>query len=115
VVLSTPPVALAPSVMDVCLEPLAEDSLPILEIRLHIVINIVSRLNVAEEARSLSVKKVSLCKFLLDQILFLQESLEPSLVPCIIEALLGRELVVAPPSGEGLASLPATSEPTIVR
>jgi hypothetical protein len=38
------------------------------EIKLHVAINVVSHLNVAEEARSLSVKDHSLREFLLDQI-----------------------------------------------
>jgi hypothetical protein len=97
VVLPPPPAALAPSVMDACLEPLVDDNFPMSEIRLHIAINVVSRLNAAEVTRSLMVEEVSLREFLLDQILFLQESLEPSLVPHIIEELLGRELVVPLP------------------
>jgi hypothetical protein len=46
-------------------------------------------------------------EFLLDQILFLQESLELSLVPRIVEELQDRELVVAPPSAEDIPSPPA--------
>jgi hypothetical protein len=57
--------------MDACLEPSAKDTLPTLEIRLHIAINIISRLNAAEDARSLSVEELLLCEFLLDQMLFL--------------------------------------------
>jgi hypothetical protein len=75
--------------MDACLEPSAKDTLPTLEIRLHIAINIISRLNAAEDARSLSVEELLLREFLLDQMLFLQELLEPSLVPRFIEELLG--------------------------
>jgi hypothetical protein len=44
----------------------------------------------------LSVAELSLHEFLLDQILFLQESLEPWLVPRIVEELLGRERVSPP-------------------
>jgi hypothetical protein len=66
------------------------------EIQLHIVINVVSCLNATEGFRSLSVEEVSLHEFLLNQILLLQESLESSLVPHVVEELLGRE-VVAPP------------------
>jgi hypothetical protein len=48
-----------------------EDSLPTSEFQLHITINVVSRLNAAEEAWSLSVVEVSLREFLLDQLLLL--------------------------------------------
>jgi hypothetical protein len=64
-----------------------------------------------EKAKSLSVEELSLHEFLLDQILFLQELLDLSLIPRIIDELLGRELppppalppstVVIPPSVEG--------------
>jgi hypothetical protein len=57
-----------------------------------------------EEARSLSIEEQSLREFLLDQILFLQESLEPWLVPRTIEELLGYEKVAAPPLDEGIPS-----------
>jgi hypothetical protein len=57
--------------MDACLEPSAKDTLPTLEIRLHIAINIISRLNATEDARSLSIEELLLCEFLLDQMLFL--------------------------------------------
>jgi hypothetical protein len=67
------------------------------EIRLHIVINVVSFLNATEGFRSLSVEEVSLHEFLLNQILLLQESLESSLVPHVVEELLGREVVAPPP------------------
>jgi hypothetical protein len=63
--------------MHSCLEPFAEDSLSMPEIRLHITINVISHLNAVEETRSLMVEEVSLREFLLDQILFLQEFLEP--------------------------------------
>jgi hypothetical protein len=46
-----------------------------------------------EEARSLSVEELSLYEFLLDQILFLQEFLEPSIAPRIVDELLGRDRV----------------------
>jgi hypothetical protein len=62
---------LVPSVVDTSPESFTEDSLPMPEIRLHIVINVVSRLNAAEETRSLSVEEVSLHEFLLNQIIFL--------------------------------------------
>jgi hypothetical protein len=90
VVLLPPPAAMTPSVVDASSGPFVEESLPMLEIRLQITINIVSRLNAAEETRSLSIKEVSLWEFLLDQILLLQESLELSLMPCIIEVILHR-------------------------
>jgi hypothetical protein len=102
--LPLPPTALIPSIK----EPSIEDSLPALEIRLHIGINVVFRLNLVEEARSLSIEEQSLCEFLLDQILFLQESLELWLVPRIIEELLGREKVAGPPLDEAIPSPPAT-------
>jgi hypothetical protein len=76
---------LPPSIVDACPVPFTEDNLPTSKIRLHITINVVSCLNASEEARSLSVEKVSLREFLLDQILFLQESLESSLVPHVID------------------------------
>jgi hypothetical protein len=48
--------------------------------------------------------------------LFLQESLEPSLVPHVIEELLGRELVVASPSTEDIPSPPTVgSKVAVVR
>jgi hypothetical protein len=57
-------------------KPSAKDSILVPEIQLHIAINVVSQLNLVEEARSLSVMEQSLREFLLDQILLLQESLE---------------------------------------
>jgi hypothetical protein len=59
---------------------------------------------VVEEVRSLSFEEQSLHEFLLDQIIFLQESLESCLVPCVAEELLGRELVIAPPLDEDIQS-----------
>jgi hypothetical protein len=55
--ISSPPTVEGRSVavMDAYPEPSEVDNLPTLEIQLHIAINIVYRLNVAEEARSLSV------------------------------------------------------------
>jgi hypothetical protein len=85
-------------------EPSIADSLPTLEIQLHITINIVSHLNTAEKASSLSIEAQSLCEFLLDQILFLQDSLESWLVPHIIKELLGREMVAAPPLEKDIPS-----------
>jgi hypothetical protein len=64
-----PPAALAPSVMDACPEPLADDNLSMPEIQLHIAINVLSCLNTADVARSLMVEEVSLCEFLLDSLL----------------------------------------------
>jgi hypothetical protein len=52
-----PPVAPAPIVEDACPEPSVEDSLPTPKIRLHIAINVISRLNAAEEERSLLVEE----------------------------------------------------------
>jgi hypothetical protein len=66
------------------------------EIQLHIVINVVSRFNVVEEARFLSVEDQSIRVFPMDQILFLHEVLELWLVPHIIKDLLDREMVAGP-------------------
>jgi hypothetical protein len=66
-----PPTVPSLAVGDVCPEPSTKDTLPTPEIRLHIVINVVSRLNAVEEARSLLVEELSLREFLLDQILSL--------------------------------------------
>jgi hypothetical protein len=77
-------------VMDAYPEPSAVGSLLTPKIRLHITINVVSRLNAAEEARSLSVEELSLHEFLLDEILIFQELLELSLVPRIVDELLAR-------------------------
>jgi hypothetical protein len=85
------PTASIPSSEDVFHELSTEDNLPSPEIHPHIAINVVSHLNAVEEARSLSIEEQSLCEFLLDQILFLQESLEQWMVPCIVEELLGCE------------------------
>jgi hypothetical protein len=71
-------------------EPSVEDRLPTPKIRLHITINVVSHLNAVEDFQSLPIEEISLRQFLLDQILCLQESLEPSLVPHIIKEILGR-------------------------
>jgi hypothetical protein len=109
-----PPLAApVPSIVEACPDS-TEDNVTSPEIRLHITINVVSRLNAAEEARSLLVEELSLHefhpdqilflqesllslhKFLLDQILFLQESLESWLVPHFIEEFLGHEMVAAP-------------------
>jgi hypothetical protein len=109
--LPIPPAAPIPSIE----EPSVEDSLPASEIRLHIAINVVSRLNSVEEARSLSIEEQSLREFLLDQILFLQESLEPWLVPRTIEELLGYEKVAAPPLDEGIPSPLAAGGGKVVR
>jgi hypothetical protein len=43
-----------------------EDSLPTVEIRLHIAIEVVGHLKMAHEMRSLSVEELSLVDFLLD-------------------------------------------------
>jgi hypothetical protein len=45
----------------------------------------------------LSNEEISLREFLLDQILLLQVSLKPCLVPRIVEELLGTKLVAPPP------------------
>jgi hypothetical protein len=45
----------------------------------------------------LSIQELLLHEYLHDQILFLQELLEPSLMPRIIDKLLGRELVAPLP------------------
>jgi hypothetical protein len=74
-----------PSVEDVCHESSEEDNLSMLEIRLHIAINVISQLNVAEDFRLLLGEEHSLREFLLDQILLLQ-----------VEDLLGTQLVAPP-------------------
>jgi hypothetical protein len=89
-------VLLPPSIEDDCPEPSEEDNLPTPEIRVHIAINIVSHLNAAEEFRSLPGEELLLHEFLLDQILLLRESLEPCLVPRVVEELLGTKLVSPP-------------------
>jgi hypothetical protein len=99
-----PPIVPSPTVGDACPEPFAEDTLPTPEIWLHITINVVSQLNAAEVARSLSVKGLSLWEFLLDQILSLQELLESSLVPHCVEELLARELIASAPLAEDIPS-----------
>jgi hypothetical protein len=74
-----------PSVEDVCHESSEEDDLSMLEIRLHIAINVISHLNVAEDFRLLLGEEHSLREFLLDQILLLR-----------VEDLLGTQLVAPP-------------------
>jgi hypothetical protein len=100
-----PPTA-APTVGDACPKPSTEDTLSTSEIRLNIAMNVVSRLDAVEEARSLSVEELSLWEFLLDQILSLQELLEPSVVPRCVEELLDRGLVASPPSADDILSPP---------
>jgi hypothetical protein len=57
------------------------------------------------------VEEPLLREFLLDQFFFLQESLESSLVPRVIEELLGRELIATTPSIEHIPSpLPVGSK-----
>jgi hypothetical protein len=85
-----------PSIEDAHPEPSAAYILPMPEIQLHIAINVVSSLNAVEEARLLWVEEQSLCEFLMDQILFLHEILEPWLVPHIIKDLHSREMVASP-------------------
>jgi hypothetical protein len=94
-----------PSVEYACPEPSEEDSLSTSEIRLHIDINVVSRLNVAEKFRSLSGEELSLREFFLDQILLLEESLESCLVPRVVEELLGSKLVAPPSTKDSPSSL----------
>jgi hypothetical protein len=69
--LSPSPIAPLPSIEDAHPEPSLVDSLLTPKIQFHIVINVVSRLNVTKEARSLPVEEQSLREFLLDQTLFL--------------------------------------------
>jgi hypothetical protein len=52
----------------------------------------------------MSTEELSLREFLLDQLLLLQDSLEPCLVPHIIEELLGAKLVAPPSSSEDIPS-----------
>jgi hypothetical protein len=91
---------------DACPELSEEDSLPASEIRLHIAINVMSRLNAMEEFRSLSVEELLLREFLLNQMLLLQDSLELCLVPCVVKELLGATLVAPPSSAEDIPSPP---------
>jgi hypothetical protein len=53
-----------------------EDSLPASELRLHISIEVVGRLRLVQETRSLSGEKLSLIAFLLDQIFLLKEVMQ---------------------------------------
>jgi hypothetical protein len=55
-VLLPPPTVPSLAVGDVCPEPSTKDTLLTSEIQLHIAINVVSRLNAVEEARSLLVE-----------------------------------------------------------
>jgi hypothetical protein len=73
------------------------DSLPTSKIQLHIAINVISHLNAVEDFNSLLAEELLLCEFLLDQILFLLESLESCLVPLVVEELLGSKLVAPLP------------------
>jgi hypothetical protein len=56
---------------DACPELFEEDSLPTLEIWLHIALNVISHLNAVEEFMSLLAEELSLHEFLLDQMLLL--------------------------------------------
>jgi hypothetical protein len=71
---------------------------------LHIAINVVSRLNAAEEFRSLSVEELSLREFPLNQMLLLQDSSEPYLVPRVVKELLGAKLVTSTPLAKDILS-----------
>jgi hypothetical protein len=72
-----------------------EDLLPTLEICLHIAIEVVCRLKMAQERRLLLVKEVSLVDFLLYQVLSLKEVVAQhgSVVPHIILERLGYKQV----------------------
>jgi hypothetical protein len=85
------------AVEDACPELSEGDSLPTSKIQLHIAINVISRLNAVEDFNSLLAEELLLCEFLLDQILFLLESLESCLVPRVVEELLGAKLVAPLP------------------
>jgi hypothetical protein len=72
-----------------------EDSLPTLEIRLHITIEVVCHLKMVQETRSLSVKELSLVEFVLDRILSLKEVLAQhgGVVPHTVAEILGHKWV----------------------
>jgi hypothetical protein len=67
-----------------------DDSLSMPEIRLHIAIEEVCHLKMAQETRSLSIEELSLVDFLLDQILSLKEVVAQhgGVVPHIVSELL---------------------------
>jgi hypothetical protein len=75
-----------------------EDSLPTPVIHLHIAIEVIGRLRLAQEMRSLSDKEFSLVDFLLDQISLLKEVVEQQGggVPLIVTELLGNRQVTPP-------------------
>jgi hypothetical protein len=72
-----------------------EDPLPTLEIRLHIAIEVVYRLKMAQEMRLLLVEELLLVDFLLNQILSLKEVVvqHGGVIPRIIRELLGHKQV----------------------
>jgi hypothetical protein len=67
-----------------------EDSLPTPEIRMHIAIEVICYLKMAQEMRSLSLEELSLIDFLLDQIVLLKEVVaqQGGLIPQIISEFL---------------------------
>jgi hypothetical protein len=75
-----------------------EVSLPTPVIHLHIAIEVIGRLRLAQEMRSLSDKEFSLVDFLLDQISLLKEVVEQQGggVPLIVTELLGNRQVTPP-------------------
>lgn len=62
---------------------------------MHIAMDVITRLNMAQEARSLSVEEISLRDFPLDQIVSLREVVAPHLIPHIVEDLLSHKQAVA--------------------
>jgi hypothetical protein len=73
-------------------------TLPTLELRLHIAIEVIGRLHLAQETRSLSCEEHSLIAFLLDQILLLKEVVQHQggMVPPFVEELLGWNQITSP-------------------
>jgi hypothetical protein len=75
-----------------------EDSLPTPEIRLHITIEVIGRLCLAQAMRPLYNEELSLADFLLDQISLLKEVVaqQGGEVPLIVAKLLGNMQIALP-------------------
>jgi hypothetical protein len=67
-------------------------TLPVPELRLHIAIEVVGRLRLVQETRSLLCEELSLITFLLDQIFLLKEvvQLQGGMVPPLEAEFLGQ-------------------------
>jgi hypothetical protein len=72
-------------------------TLPVPELRLHIAIEVVGRLRLAQETRSLLCEELSLITFLLDQIFLLKEvvQLQGGMVPPLEAELLGQNQIAS--------------------